>query len=72
MARALRIEVAGGQYHVTARSTEGRVIFGQDRERERLRGLGLCDIRLAREQPPIRPGPMCAAGPLHHGLRCSF
>ena len=32
MARALRIEAAGGRFHVTARGTDGRPIFRQDRD----------------------------------------
>ena len=33
MARPLRIEIAGGRYHVTARGNERREIFRQDRDR---------------------------------------
>ena len=33
MARALRIEVPGGRYHITARGNERRPIFRQDRDR---------------------------------------
>jgi REP element-mobilizing transposase RayT len=34
MARPLRIEVAGGWYHVTARGNERRHIFRDDRDRQ--------------------------------------
>mgnify|MGYP003339649998 FL=1 len=34
MARPLRIDVAGGWYHVTARGIERRVIYRDDRDRE--------------------------------------
>ena len=33
MARALRLEIPSGRYHVTARGNERRPIFRQDRER---------------------------------------
>src|SRR5438105_9631347 len=33
MARALRLEIPSGRYHVTARSNERRPIFRQDRDR---------------------------------------
>ena len=33
MARPLRVELAGHWYHVTARGTERRRIFGSDRDR---------------------------------------
>jgi REP element-mobilizing transposase RayT len=33
MARALRIEVAGGRYHVMSRGNERREIFADDRDR---------------------------------------
>src|SRR5437016_7255621 len=35
MARPLRMERAGAWYHVTARGTERRVIFADDRDRRR-------------------------------------
>jgi putative transposase len=39
MARALRIEIAGGRYHVTARGNERRDIFRVDKDREHFLGL---------------------------------
>ncbi|HUJ10221.1 MAG TPA: transposase [Verrucomicrobiae bacterium] len=35
MARPVRIEVAGGWYHVTARGNERRAVFREDRDRQR-------------------------------------
>ena len=40
MARALRIEIAAGRYHVTSRGKERRAIFRQDTDR--LHFLELC------------------------------
>src|ERR1700752_2015156 len=39
MARALRIERAGGRYHLTARGNERRDIFRDDRDRQHLLDL---------------------------------
>ena len=39
MARPLRIEMAGGRYHVTARGNERRDIFKDDRDRKHFLGL---------------------------------
>src|SRR2546421_2102080 len=36
MARALRIEIPGGRYHITAQGNERRAIFRQDTDRIRL------------------------------------
>ena len=36
MARALRVEIPGGRYHITARGNERRAIFRQDTDRIRL------------------------------------
>jgi hypothetical protein len=39
MARPLRIERAGGWYHVTARGNERRPVYRDDRDRRHFRGL---------------------------------
>ncbi len=45
MARALRIEIQGGHYHVTARGNERRAIFRQDKDRTHF-------LELLSELPP--------------------
>ena len=39
MARPLRVEIAGGWYHVTARGNERRAIFRDDKDPGRSAGL---------------------------------
>jgi hypothetical protein len=51
----LRIELAGGRYHVTARDNERRHIFRHDRDRQRFLEL----LAVLPERFGVRRTPLC-------------
>ena len=56
MARKLRVQFEGAIYHVTLRGVERRVIFTEDRERERfLERVEVSELREQRHHSPVRP-----------------
>jgi REP element-mobilizing transposase RayT len=46
MARPIRVDVEGGWYHITARRTERRTIFQDNRDHEHFKDLFIFDGRV--------------------------